>query len=237
MEVFGGVEGLAHVLGLFGGLLDLLLYLLMFLLYLPALQQRLPRRVQLIDFLPELACIVLLSFQALAADGLDLNAELILVLPALEEVEIVLEFLLRLCLQLRGSVLLSDQGLALLFIWRLSDLREVDLHYLTAFLIVLNGEHFLVILGDKGKLNGIDILLLGPVLCILFLPALLVDAFALVVILLHGPELAVIVDDVGHALPLLVDGLLDLLILLLDDLVYLLRRHQLLAFHLINAHG
>lgn len=68
----------------------------LFLLFFPALQQGLPClliRVQLVDFLPDPACIFRLSLKCLVADGLDLDAELILILPAFEEVEIVFEFL------------------------------------------------------------------------------------------------------------------------------------------------
>lgn len=106
-----------------------------------------------------------------------------------------------------------------------------------AFLIILDGENFLIIFGNEGKLNRIYILLFDLVLGILFLLALLVDALALVVVVLHRSELAVIVDNVGHALPLFVDRFLDLLILLLDYFVDLLGGHQLLAFLLVDAYG
>lgn len=47
-------------------------------------------------------------------------------------------------------------------------------------------------------------------------------SLAFVVIVLHGSKFTVIVDNIGHALSLPVDGLLDLLVFLLDYLVDLL---------------
>jgi hypothetical protein len=59
----------------------------------------------------------------------------------------------------------------------------------------------LTIFGDEWKLDGICLFILVFLLFLLALVVLLVS----VVVLLHGAELAVIIDDIGHALPLLVD--------------------------------
>lgn len=49
-------------------------------------------------------------------------------------------------------------------------------------------------------------------------------SLALVVILLHESKFAVVIDDIRHALSLSIDGLLDLLIFFLDDLMNLFGR-------------
>lgn len=121
----------------------------------------------------------------MAANRLDLYSELIFVLPSLEEVEIVFELSLVLRLDLRGRVFFSYEGLTLLLIWRLADLREIDFDYLVAIFIVLYGEHFLMVLGNEWKLDCIYIFWFDFLPSFLFLLAFVVNTLTLVVILLH----------------------------------------------------
>jgi hypothetical protein len=100
-------------------------------------------------------------------------------------------------------------------------LAQVDLYYLPPLFIILDCEYFLVVLGNQWKFNRLDVLTLDFI--IVLLPAF-VGLIVLVVVLLHRSELAVIIDDVGHALPLPVDRLLYLMVLFLDDVVDLLGR-------------